>query len=163
MDYAAEYQRRLTTPEDAVARIPHGATLVVGIAVSEPPALLGALAARARAGNVRDLRTYYMLAFQYAADTILAPDVAPFTRPYSLFEGGFDRALDHAAPAAEQPLLAYVPNYFSQIPRLLEEYIPVDVCLITVSPLDRSGYFTLGVSNDYGSTAARVCKQLIVE
>jgi itaconate CoA-transferase len=40
MDYAAEYQRKLTTPENAVARIPHGATLVVGIAVSEPPALL---------------------------------------------------------------------------------------------------------------------------
>ena len=36
-------------------------------------------------------RTYYMFAFQHAADTILAPDVAPFTNPYSLFESGVDR------------------------------------------------------------------------
>ncbi len=163
MDYLAEYQRKLTTAEQTVATIPHGAALVVAFAIAEPPALLHAIAARARAGDLRDLRTYYMLAFKHAADTILAPDVAPYTNPYSLFEGSFDRALEQAGEQSQRHLLNFIPNNFSQIPRLLRDYIPVDVFVVTVSPMDKAGYFTLGVSNDYGSTAARCCKRLIVE
>jgi itaconate CoA-transferase len=163
MDYQAEYRARRTSAEEAVATIAHGSSLVVAFAVSEPPALLGAIAARARAGDLRDLRTYYMLAYQHAADTILAPDVAPFTNPYSLFEGSFDRALERAGQESQRHLLNFVPNNFSQIPRLLRDYIPVDVFVVTVSPMDRAGYFSLGVSNDYGSTAARCCKRLLVE
>lgn len=162
-DYAAQYRSKLVSPEQAIASIPEGATLVVAFGVSAPPALLGALAARVRAGDLRDLRTYYMFGLQHAAETILAPDVAPHVHPHSLFEAGFDRALDQAGRGAGQHLLNFVPNYFSQVPRLLQEYIPADVFITTVSPLDRAGYFSLGVSVDYGSTAARCCKRLIVE
>jgi PAS domain S-box-containing protein len=34
---------------------------------------------------------------------------------------------------------------------------------LTVSPMDRNGYFTFGTNNDYTSTAARTAKRLIVE
>jgi itaconate CoA-transferase len=34
---------------------------------------------------------------------------------------------------------------------------------VTVSPMDRNGYFTFGTNNDYTSTAARNAKRLIVE
>jgi len=34
---------------------------------------------------------------------------------------------------------------------------------VTVSPMDRNGYFTFGTNNDYTSTAARKAKRLIVE
>jgi acyl-CoA hydrolase len=44
VDYAAEYQRKLVTPEEAVAAIAHGTTLVVAFGVAVPPALLAALA-----------------------------------------------------------------------------------------------------------------------
>jgi itaconate CoA-transferase len=161
MDYAAEYKRKLVAADQAVATIPHGSSLVVAFGVAAPPALLGALAARARAGDLRDLRTYYMFPVQHTADTILAPDVAPHIGPCSLFESGFDRTPGHGD--ASRPSVTYVPNYFSQIPRLLEEYLSVDAFLVTVSPMDKAGYFTLGTNNDYGSTAARRAKRLVVE
>jgi itaconate CoA-transferase len=161
VDYAAEYQRKLVTPEEAVAAIAHGTTLVVAFGVAAPPALLAALAARARAGDLRDLTTYYMFPVQHTADTILAPDVAPHVGPRSLFESSFDRAPGHGD--ATRPAVSYVPNYFSQIPRLLEDYLAVDAFLVTVSPMDKAGYFTLGTNNDYGSTAARRAKRLVVE
>jgi itaconate CoA-transferase len=163
MAYTAEYEQRLTSAERAVATIPHGATVVVAFGVAAPPALLAALAARARAGDLRDVRTYYMFPVQHTAESLLAPDVAPALLPRSFFESRFDRGLEAAGRPAGQPVVDYVPNYFSQIPRLLDDYIPVDVFLTTVSPLDRSGHFTLGTSNDYGSTAARRCKRLLVE
>src|SRR4051812_43748683 len=161
MDYAAEYQRKLTTPEQAVAAIPHHSTLVVAFGVAAPPALLAALAARARAGDLRELATYYMFPVQHTADPLLAPDVAPHLGPRSLFESSFDRAPGHGD--THHPAVSYVPNYFSQIPRLLEEYLTVDTFVVTVSPMDKAGYFTLGTNNDYGSTAAGVAKRLIVE
>jgi itaconate CoA-transferase len=39
----------------------------------------------------------------------------------------------------------------------------IDAFLVTVSPMDRHGYFTFGTNNDYTSTAARAAKRLIVE
>jgi itaconate CoA-transferase len=104
-----------------------------------------------------------MFGLAHAADTILAPDVAPFTRPHALFESAPDRALDQAGQTAHRHLLDYVPATFSQLPHLLQDYLSVDVFVVTVSPLDKAGYFSLGTSDDYASTAARCCRRLIVE
>ena len=49
--YRKQYQDKLTTPQEAVAPIPHGATLIHGMAAGEPPALLEAIAQRARPGT----------------------------------------------------------------------------------------------------------------
>ena len=46
------------TAAEAVAAIEGGATLVVAFGVSEPPALLHAIAARARDGDLAEVRTY---------------------------------------------------------------------------------------------------------
>ena len=43
MDFNALYQSKLTTPAAAVGRIASGEKLSMGMAVSEPPALLRAL------------------------------------------------------------------------------------------------------------------------
>ncbi len=39
----------------------------------------------------------------------------------------------------------------------------LDACLITVSPIDKGGYFSLGTNNNWSSTAIRHCKHAIVE
>jgi itaconate CoA-transferase len=49
MDNSALYQSKLTTPEDAVTTIDSGTTISMGMAMSEPPALLGSLAGRVQA------------------------------------------------------------------------------------------------------------------
>jgi len=52
MDVASLYASKLTTPETAVADIPSGSKLSMAMAMSEPPALLGALADRAASGSI---------------------------------------------------------------------------------------------------------------
>jgi acyl-CoA hydrolase len=59
MDPMALYRAKLTTPADAVGRIASGVNLSMGMAMTEPPALLEALADRAAAGQVDDLKVYY--------------------------------------------------------------------------------------------------------
>ena len=152
-----EYQRKLTSPADAVALIPDGSSIVQPLIAGEPPAVLAAIAARARSGGFTNLTMRALLPFSATKATVLAPELKDVIRWDSLFVGGADRA------AVAEGRAGFTPNFFHQVPRLLSEFIPVDVCIATVSPMDKHGYMSLGVGVDYTSTAARVAQVLILE
>jgi itaconate CoA-transferase len=59
--------------------------------------------------------------------------------------------------------LSYVPINFSNIPRVLTVHIHVNTFVVTVSPMDKSGHFSLGTNNDYASIVLRHCDRVIVE
>lgn len=153
------YRARLTSAQAAVAAIPSGAHIAMGMAVAEPPALLEALAARVVAGALGDLKLWYLHALAHAGSTLLRRELLDRVRPHSMFLSSVERAL-----IAQDPrLVEFVPVAFSQTPQLLAEHVPLDSFITTVSPMDRHGWFTFGTSNDYSTTAARSAKRLIVE
>jgi itaconate CoA-transferase len=163
-DFTATYKSKLTTPEVAVGRIASGVTLSMGMAMSEPPALLKALADRAAAGKVDDLKVYYYESTRIAGETILRYELTDRIHPYCMFVTPVERALiKRGEQEGGRKVLTYVPSNFSQAPRILTEHIGIDTFLITVSPMDRHGYFTLGTGNDYSGKVARAAKHLIVE
>jgi itaconate CoA-transferase len=138
--------------------------LSMGMAMNEPPALLKALADRAAAGKVDDLKVYYFESTRIAGETILRYELTDRIHPYCMFVTAVERALiKKGEQDGGRKVLTYVPSNFSQSPRLLTEHIGIDTFLVTVSPMDRHGYFTLGTGNDYSSKAARAAKHLIVE
>jgi itaconate CoA-transferase len=164
MDPAALYKSKLTTPAAAVSRIASGANLSMGMAVTEPPALLQALADRAAARNVEGLKFYYFESTRIAGETILRYELGDRIHPYCMFISAVERALvKRGMEDGGRKVVSYVPNNFSQTPRLLTEHIGIDTFLVTVSPMDRHGYFTLGTGNDYCSKVARAVRHLIVE
>jgi itaconate CoA-transferase len=155
--YYDEYQRKLTSPRQAVEKIENGSTIIHGLTVAEPPALLGAIADRAREGSLKDIKIYSLIPLTHAAQTVLAPELSDCIQAYSFFVSAADRA------RVKVGLDYYVPNYFHQIPRLCRDFIKIDYTITTVSPMDKAGYFSFGTANDYTSTAARHCQKLIVE
>ncbi|NYB52673.1 MAG: acetyl-CoA hydrolase/transferase family protein [Methanobacteriaceae archaeon] len=155
--YKNDYQRKLTTPEEAVKLIRKGDMLVHGLTMAEPPALLEAVASRLREGDLEKIRMFSVLPLSSVCSTILAPDLVDCVEAYSGFVDSGTRGL------VSTGLNYYVPNHLHQIPRLLEEYIGVDVCITTVSPMDDAGYFSFGTANDFTSTAARAARVLILE
>jgi len=164
MDLTSLYRSKLTTPADAVGRIASGATLSMGMAMTEPPALLKALADRATAGKVDGLKIYYCESNRNAGETILRYELADRIHPYCMFLSAVERALiKKGVQDGGRKVVSYVPGNFSQFPRLLTEHIGIDTFLVTVSPMDRHGYFTFGTSNDYSSKVARAARHLIVE
>jgi itaconate CoA-transferase len=164
MELKSLYQSKLTTPAEAVGRIASGATLSMGMAMTEPPALLEALADRAAAGKVADLKIYYFESTRIAGETILRYELTDRIHPYCMFVTAVERALiKKGEQDGGRKVLAYVPSNFSQSPRLLTEHIGIDTFLVTVSPMDRHGYFTFGTGNDYSSKVARAAKHLMVE
>ena len=163
MDLASFYKSKLRTAADAVASIPSGAKLSMGMAMGEPPALLEALAARARAGQVEGIRVYYFEATSIAGKTILDYELNDRIQPYCMFVTAAERGLIKRGMQDNRKVVSYIPNNFHQAPRLLTEEIGIDSFVCTVSPMDKHGYFSMGVGNDYSSKVARAAKHLIVE
>jgi itaconate CoA-transferase len=153
----SEYRKKLTTPEEAVAAVRDGDMLVPGAALAEPPALLRAIADRLRSGDLERLRVFSSLPLKHACETVLAVDLMDCVEVYSQFVSAGQRGLVGAG------LAYFVPNHFHQVPRLLTEFIGVDVSVTVVSPMDRAGYFSFGATNGFTSTAARAARLCVVE
>lgn len=164
MDIKSLYQSKLTTPSLAVAAIPSGSRLSMGMAMAEPPALLQALADRARGGDVTDLRIYYFEATKIAGDTVLSYDINDHIQPYCMFVTATDRGLiQRGINDKKSRAINYVPNNFHEAPRLMIEDIGIESFVCTVSPMDQHGYFSFGTGNDYSTKVGRHAKRLLVE
>ena len=137
--------------------------MAMGMAMAEPPALLKALADRARAGGVKGLKLYYFEATSIAGDTVLAYDLVDRIEPYCMFMTKADRDTVKRGMEDDRKVLRYVPNTFHEAPRLMTEEIGVESFVCAVSPMDKHGYMTFGVGNDYSSKVGRSAKRLIVE
>jgi itaconate CoA-transferase len=155
--YRDEYNRKLTSPEDAVGRIKEGDTIVHGVTIAEPPALLHAMTERARSGDLKNITVYSFNPQRHAGESYLSLDVQDRIFAKAWFLGAAARKL------AAVGLVQFIPSYLHQVPRFIREEMELDVCVTTVSPMDNAGYFSFGTANDMTSTAARHAKTLIVE
>ena len=155
--YESEYNRKLTDPANAAASVVENASLIHGLSMAEPPGLLTALADRLRSGDLKKLQVHVLLPNPTSLQTILAPDLVDQVEAITWFVSGGERGLVRAG------LNYFVPNHFHQVPRLIRDYLDLDVVMTTVSPMDKAGYFSFGTANDFTSIAARRAKKLVVE
>ncbi len=158
------YSEKLTDPGSAVEGIESHSTVAVGQAAGQPPALMQALADRARAGEVDDVKVYYYHAEAPMRASLLQYDLMGRIRPYSMFLQKAERELIQQGLAdGGRKVVFFVPTSFGQSVRAFKENIPVDTFIVMVSPMDTHGYFTFGTNNDYTSQVARFARRLVVE
>jgi len=158
-----QYKLKLTTPATAVESIPHGSVLCLGLGMGMPSGLAKAVAERVLAGRLEDLQLYYQHSMKYGPETLIRPEVLSKVNARAFFLGEPDRKIVNQSIIDGRKYLSYVPCNFSQIPRALTEHFKVDTFVVTVSPMDASGHFSLGTNNDYASTLIRNCVRTIVE
>ncbi|WP_368039520.1 acetyl-CoA hydrolase/transferase family protein [Sphingomonas sp. ID1715] len=133
------------------------------MAISEPPALLAALASRVERGSLPGFNLWYFHSLLHAGATVLRYELTDRIRPHCMFLTGIERELMRKGEAQGRHPVEFVPTAFSEAPRILSERVSLDAFIVTVSPMDRNGWFTFGTGNDYATTAARAAKRLIVE
>ncbi|NLI53626.1 MAG: acetyl-CoA hydrolase/transferase family protein [Clostridiales bacterium] len=153
MDWESRYHSQITTLEEAVKKIKSGDRVIVEHACGEPSELLAAMVDNAEA--YRDVEVVHMVAMGKAL--YAQPGMEKHFRHNSIFVGGTTR--DAIASGRGD----FTPSYFSEIPKLFSTTLPVDVALITVSPPDEEGKFSLGVSVDYTLAAAKAAKLVIAQ
>ncbi len=153
-DWQGRYKDKLRTPEQAVATIRRGDKVFIGSGAAEPQVLVKALIESA--GRLADTRIMH----------IMTLGVAPYTeekftdqfRHNAFFIGANTRQ------AVAEGRADYTPVFLSEIPRLWRSgQIPIDVALIQVSPPDRHGFCSYGVSTDVVKSASESASKVIAE
>ncbi len=154
MNWKAHYESRQTSIQGAVAVVKPGDRVVAAHACGSPEPLLDALVERAE--ELQQVEIVHMVSM--GESTYCQPEYAGSFRHNSLFAGGNTRA------AISERRADYTPCFFSEIPWLFrDKELPVDVAMITVSPPDKVGNVSLGVSVDYTRQAALSAKTVIAE
>jgi itaconate CoA-transferase len=151
------YRTKLHSADDAASLIPDKSFIVQGLAVSEPPAVLEAIANRARNGGYTDLRMTSLLPMTASARTILHEDVRNVIHWESMFASGADRGLINSGAAV------FNPAFFHQIPRLITEFMDVNVAVVCVSRVDKHGYMSLGTNVDIAKASISKADLVIAE
>ncbi|MEE3326743.1 MAG: acetyl-CoA hydrolase/transferase C-terminal domain-containing protein [Myxococcota bacterium] len=151
------YNDKLRSAEEAASLIPDGSFVIFGNAIGEPPALLSAVADRAKGADLTHLRMSALLPLAAAQKSILQPECADVIQWESLFVSAFDR--DRIADGSA----LFTPAYFHQVPRLYREFMPIDVTMVCLSPMDRHGYMSLGTSVDASRAAIEKAQIVLAE
>ncbi len=161
--YQETYDAKRVSADAAADAIPDRINLILGMCVAMPPGLMAAVAEKTKAGGFTDLNLYYMHAPPAAGESILRAEFMDRLHPHPLFMSHIDRDLAKQGRAQGEEWVRFVPCMFHQAGRLLTENISPDCFITTVSPMDRSGFFSLGTNPDYGATVVRKAKKVIVE
>lgn len=145
---------KILTADEALTVVQSGHRVYIHTAVAAPQPLVQALARRAQ-----DLESIEVIHLHTEGKT-------PYTDPSlrgqvytnSLFIGANVRnAMQHGSAD-------YIPVFLSEVPTLFRDGIlPLDVVLLQVSPPDRHGYCSLGVSVDASLAAAHSAQHVVVQ
>jgi itaconate CoA-transferase len=160
--YETEYRSKLMSLKAAANLIPARGALSMGMAISEPPALLSALEERVKAREIEKLRVYYSHSVAAAGITILKYEYMDVIKPHPFFPTIVERTLLERGLQENRQVVFYMPGNFSAMPRTLAE-IGIDAFIMMVAPMDKAGFFSCGTNSDYTIPTARIAKKLIVE
>jgi acyl-CoA hydrolase len=139
---------------DAVATIQSGDRVFVHTAAAAPQQLVLALTARApELSNVELVHLHTEGAAPYAA-----PEYAGIFHPNVFFVGPNMRT------AVNEGIADYIPVFLSEVPNLFRRGIlPLDVALVQLSPPDKHGFCSLGISVDTSRAAVQHAKRVIAQ
>jgi acetyl-CoA hydrolase len=148
------FRARIATPEQALARITSGMRVYLGSNCGQPTLLTEALVQGC--SHLRDVEIVHLLTSGPAP--YVEPPFCEHFRHRALFIG---RNVRQASDAGR---VDYVPIFLSEIPALFQsEALPLDVAMVSVSPPDKHGYCSLGVSVDIGLAACHAARIVIAE
>ncbi len=154
MDVTKRCPQKVLSAAEAVQQIKRGSRIFLGTGCGEPQHLIHAMVAD---DGLQDILVYQMLSYalaQYMND-------AQFLRRFSLKLFFISSVMRQAAFDGK---IDYLPSYLSRIPTLFRSgQIGLDVALIQVSPPDRFGYCSLGVSVDITRAALESADLVIAQ
>lgn len=154
--WRSDYQRRLTTADEAVSRLERGQRLVLPTLAGAPPALVAALGRAAATGALGGVRLSAILPGRDIAKHLLKPELIGTFEWDSLFCGGSDRAGVHAGQYDMTPM------HFGQTSRIFRA-MPAHAIMALASPPDDEGYVSLGISVDYSRSMFDYAPYRVVE
>ncbi len=155
-DFRECYAAKRMSVEDLAAEVQNGWTLCTDAALSEPVGFLAALAERAGKGELSNV-TIQTLLDVYPLEVYADPALAGKLLGCSWFSSG------GARKAVNEGRADFIPNYYRDIPRHIRANYEYDAVCVSVSPMDKHGYFSLGATASYSPAMIEKAKRVYVE
>jgi acyl-CoA hydrolase len=154
MNWQEQYRWKVATAEEAVRAIPPRTRILIGSGASEPSRLVEAMVREGThlSGN----EIVHLLTLGPAP--YVAPGLEGRFRHTAFFIGSNVRS------AVQEGRADFMPVFLSEIPLLISSgRVKVDVAIIQVSPPDRHGFCSLGVSVDIVRAAVDTASLVLAE
>lgn len=153
-DWRKRYANKVESAERAVRRVGAGERILIGSGAAEPSTLVEALVLHG--DQCADNEIVHLLTLGPAP--YVQPGLEPRFRHTAFFIGPNVRA------AVQEGRADFMPVFLSEIPELIRSRrVRIDTVLIQVSPPDRHGYVSLGVSVDIVRAAVENAELIIAE
>ncbi|GAA5521746.1 4-hydroxybutyrate CoA-transferase [Aliifodinibius salicampi] len=146
------YQSKYTTAEEAVKLINSGDRVFVHSVAAAPQPLINAMTDRAP--ELEDIEVIHLHTEGDAP--YVKPEYSDTFSTNALFVGS------NVRKAVNEGSADYLPIFLSEVPGLFrKDILPIDMALVQVSPPDKHGYCSLGVSVDASRAALQSAKKAI--
>lgn len=145
---------KFVSPDDAVKIVKSGDSVYVHANCSYPKTLIDALCRRHK--ELNNVKIIHLMSFLDApyAET----EMENHFHLCSLFTGA------NVRKAVNEGRADFIPIFLSEIPLLMEsKRMPIDVCILHLSPPDDHGYCSFGLSNECAKTASEYAKTIIAQ
>ena len=153
-DFTKEYQRKLRTPQEAAAVVKSGDWVDYTSCLGKPVLLDQALAGRRE--ELRDVKI--------RGNLIDGPiHVAECDQSQEHFTYHSWHCSSYERKLCDRGLCYYIPMVFHNNAAYYEFFLDVNVVMVSVSPMDRHGYFNFSVNTGVAAPIARMADTVIVE
>ncbi|MEL7656513.1 MAG: acetyl-CoA hydrolase/transferase C-terminal domain-containing protein, partial [Bacillota bacterium] len=149
------YKQKLSSAEEIVKRIPNGALCATPCALGEAVGLADALAERAQRENLTGITHHLLLSLKPLK--CLEPGMEAHMRYVAWFTSGYARK------AVQEGRADFMPCFYKDVPKYWREFLEPDVFYASVSPMDRHGWFSFGVSTSTGRAQMSRSKVIFLE
>ena len=134
------YKQKLASPEEVAKYVKSGFICACPTALGEPSSIIQAVGERAKKGEIENVYHHAILSVK-PGSAFLDPELKGKYDYVSWFTSGPGRKV------IQQGLYDYIPNHYSTMPLYWREVMPrLDVFYAEVSPMDKHGYFSFGMS-----------------
>lgn len=157
MDTKEMYKQRLVSPDEAIKKsVKSGITIVIPCGVGVPSSLLDALADNAKSfEKIRVCQAIGLLPHRYFLDEAMQGHIVK----ESLYFAGPDRAADKK----KLDTIRVNVVHLSDSRAFMTEWNNINVFFGLVSPMDRHGFFSLGLSTIYEKDAIEAADIVVLE
>ena len=155
-NYSELYHSRLTTADELASRVESGWTLGMDAALAQTQAIMSALAERAGRDELSGVKVQTLLdvyPYEFYADSSLSGKL----NGVSWFSSG------GARKAVNGGYADFIPSYYRDIPGLIRSFYEYDAVCVSVSPMDKHGYFSLATTSSYSQAMLSKAKRVFVE
>lgn len=154
-DFNQLYRSKLTTADELARRAQSGWVIGMDAGPAQTPAIISAIARRVREDDLSGLKVHTLLdvyPYEFYADDSLAGKMTGCS--------WFSSA--GARKAVNGGYGDFIPSYYRDIPELMAGY-EFDAYCVAVSPMDKHGYFSLGLTSSCCEALFDRSKRIFVE